>query len=238
MEFKRECWTKKDYEDLKSELRELAEEDFRIFQLKLIPGTDNILGVRTPKLKEIAIQIAKGDWSSFLQQVENNTFEETMLEGFVIGKIKTDFETILELSKAFVAKINNWAVCDLFCSNLKSCAKNKESTWEFIQPYLSSHMEYELRFAVVLGMDYLVEEKYLDKLFESYNKIKLEAYYVKMAVAWAISLCYVKFGSQTELFLLKNNLDDFTFNKALQKIVESNRVEEATKVRIRKMKRR
>ena len=39
-------------------------------------------------------------------------------------------------------------------------------------------------------------------------------------------------------FLKDNNLDDFTFNKALQKITESYRVDSETKKIIRTMKRK
>ena len=39
-------------------------------------------------------------------------------------------------------------------------------------------------------------------------------------------------------FLNDNRLDDFTFNKALQKITESYRVNDETKSIIRKMKRK
>lgn len=39
-------------------------------------------------------------------------------------------------------------------------------------------------------------------------------------------------------YLSHNTLDDFTFNKALQKITESYRVDQATKTTIRGMKRK
>ena len=58
-----------------------------------------------------------------------------------------------------------------------------------------------------------------------------------MAVAWAISVCYVKFEKETMALLLDNALDDFTYNKSLQKITESFRVSKEDKARIRKMKR-
>ena len=59
-----------------------------------------------------------------------------------------------------------------------------------------------------------------------------------MAVAWAISVCYVKFPEKTMQFLKNNNLDDFTYNKALQKMLESYRVEDKVNKILRKMKRK
>jgi len=58
-----------------------------------------------------------------------------------------------------------------------------------------------------------------------------------MAVAWAISICYVKDPLVTMNYLRNNSLDDFTYHKALQKITESNRVEKEDKNLIRQMKR-
>jgi len=57
-----------------------------------------------------------------------------------------------------------------------------------------------------------------------------------MAVAWAISLCFVKFEEKTMNYLKNNKLDDFTYNKSLQKICESLRVDKDTKAIIKSMK--
>jgi hypothetical protein len=70
------------------------------------------------------------------------------------------------------------------------------------------------------------------------DAVKHEGYYVKMAAAWAISICFVKYPEKTMAYLKKNNLDDFTFNKALQKIAESLQVDKEMKAIIRSMKRK
>ena len=58
-----------------------------------------------------------------------------------------------------------------------------------------------------------------------------------MAVAWAVSVCYVKFPEKTRAFLLNNELDDFTHNKSIQKIRESYRVSKAEKEELKGWKR-
>ena len=57
-----------------------------------------------------------------------------------------------------------------------------------------------------------------------------------MAIAWAISVCFVKFRDKTLDFLDVSNLDDFTYNKSLQKIRESNRVCKEDKDIVKRMK--
>ena len=58
-----------------------------------------------------------------------------------------------------------------------------------------------------------------------------------MAVAWAVSIYYVKFPDQTMNYLKNCGLDDFTYHKSLQKITESRCVNKEQKAVIRGMKR-
>ena len=58
-----------------------------------------------------------------------------------------------------------------------------------------------------------------------------------MAIAWAIQVCFVKFPEKTMELLKDNKIDNWTYNKALQKILESYKVDDKTKNNIRKMKR-
>ena len=79
----------------------------------------------------------------------------------------------------------------------------------------------------------------VDKLvLKELDNIRHDGYYVKMAVAWAISISYIKFEELTLDYLKNNNLDDYTYNKSLQKICESLKVDKATKDVIKGMKRK
>lgn len=222
----------------RQQIFELINEDYQKFASKLIPTIDNVLGVRLPALRKIAKEIAKSDWRTYLETTESEYFEEVMLQGMVLGYVKADIEEILSYITAFVPKIDNWSVCDSFCIGLKFTKVNQERVWEYLQPYLSSEKEYEIRFGVVMLLNYYIDDAYIDKVLQSLDRIKHEGYYVKMAVAWAISICYVKLPELTMSYLNKNTLDDFTYNKALQKITESYRVDMETKEQIRSMKRK
>jgi 3-methyladenine DNA glycosylase AlkD len=217
---------------------EMADEEYRKFSSSLIPNVDNILGVRLPELRKLAKNIAKGDWRTYLAQADNRYFEETMLQGLVIGYAKTDIEERLRYVADFVPRIDNWSVCDSFCTGLKFTKNYRSLMWDFLQPYLSSDKEYEIRFGVVMLLLYFVEDEYIERVLQWMDRIRHEGYYVKMAVAWAISVCYVKYPEPTMAFLKNNTLDDFTYNKALQKIIESLRVDSGTKHVLRSMKRR
>ena len=223
---------------IKQQLLELADEEYQQFSSALIPNISHVLGVRLPELRKMAKKIAREDWKAYIQQAESEYFEEIMLQGMVIGYVKTDIDEILRYVADFVPKIDNWSVCDSFCTGLKFTKTNMEKVWDFLQPYLVSTEEYEIRFGVVMLLDFYLEEAYLTQVLLLLDDIKHEGYYAKMAVAWAISICYVKFPAPVMTYLKDNSLDDFTFNKALQKITESYRVDQETKKGIRSMKRK
>ncbi|MED0705314.1 DNA alkylation repair protein [Aneurinibacillus aneurinilyticus] len=211
--------------------------DYQKFSAALIPTINNVLGVRLPELRKIAKKIVKGDWRTYLETAKDEYFEEIMLQGMVIGYVKTDIEELLSYVALFVPKIDNWSVCDSFCTGLKFTKENKERVWEFLQPYLSSKKEYEIRFGVVMLLDFYIETEYIERVLNLLDRVKHEGFYAKIAVAWAVSICYVKLPDSTMEYLRNNTLDDFTYNKALQKITESKRVDKETKNLIRSMKR-
>lgn len=224
-------------QEIKQILLNEAEDGYQRFSAKLIPNVNNVLGVRLPKLRKIAKEIYRTkDWQTFLQQ-DTEFLEETMLQGIVIGLVDQDIESLLNLVKNFVPKIDNWAVCDSFCAGLKYANKYKEEVWTFLQSYLGSEKEYDKRFAFVMLLNYFVDEKFLDKVFEIFDCFKDERYYAKMAVAWALSIYYIKFPEETLHYLKISKLDDWTFNKSIQKICESLRVDKITKESLRKLTR-
>ncbi|GGG13351.1 DNA alkylation repair protein [Paenibacillus aceti] len=223
---------------IKEQILELAEEDYRKFNAKLIPNIDNIVGVRLPALRKIAKRITRTDWRAYLAETEDDYFEETMLQGMVIGYAAKDIDEMLKYTAQFVPKINNWSVCDSFCVGLKLTKSHLDEVWTFLQPYLHSDQEYELRFGVVMLLEYYVLEEYIDRVLQILDGIRHEGYYVKMAVAWAISICFIKLPEPTMAYLQHSSLDLFTYNKALQKITESYRIAPATKQIIRGMKRK
>lgn len=223
---------------IKQELKELQDKKYQEFHKGLCPGITNIIGIRVPVLRNYAKDLLKHyEITEIMQNLDNKYYEEILLEGMLIGLSKKDYETTIKYIEQFVPKINSWAVCDTFCAGLKITKKHKEEMFEFLQKYLKSHKEFEIRFGVVMLLDYYIEEKYLNQLFEIFDSIENKEYYVQMAIAWAISICLIKFYDKTCEYLKIAKLDDFTYNKALQKGIESYRITKEQKEYLRKIKR-
>lgn len=219
------------------QLFELQDKKYKEFHSSLCPNVDNIIGVRIPELRKLAKQIAKENPKEFIENpVKKQYYEEIMLEGFVIGYMKATLEEKLHYLDNFIPEIDNWAVCDCTASTLKFIDKYKKEAWEYLQKYINSKKEFEKRFAIIILMDYYLTDEYIDKVLEIYNKIDSDQYYVQMGIAWAISVCFVKYREKTRKILDNNNLSTFTHNKSIQKIIESTRVDKETKEELKKLK--
>lgn len=224
--------------DIKQRLISESEKDFQKFSTKLIPNINNVLGIRIPKLRKIAKEVYKnGDWETFVNIDNLEYMEEVMLQGMVIGLIKKNPEDILNYVKNFVPKIDNWAVCDTFCSSLKFVSGNKKLVWDFIQPYFKSKKEYDIRFGYVMLLSYYIDTDFIDRVLKLIDEFKDERYYAKMAAAWALSICYITFPEKTFEYLKISKLDNWTFNKSIQKICESLRVDKSTRAMLKCLKR-
>lgn len=225
-------------EEIRTYLEEHAESKLQEFSSGLIPGTDPIIGVRVPVIRELAKMIAKEDWRSYLANARDDTYEEIALQGFVIGYAKADIDEILSYAKAFIPKIHDWSVNDGFCSTFKIARKHREKVWEFLMQYKESPNEFEQRVVAVMLMAHFLEEDYIDRVLAVWDALKHEGYYCKMGVAWGVATAYAKFPKETHAFLLDNHLDDFTYNKSIQKMLESYRISPEDKTVLRTMKRR
>ncbi|ETA79045.1 DNA alkylation repair protein [Youngiibacter fragilis] len=224
--------------EIRNSLLESAEERYREFTSKLLPGTGNILGVRLPKLRKIAKEIAKSDWRPYVESEGMLYYEETMLQGMVIGYADAVSAEKLELSRSFIPRIDNWGVCDSFCSGLKFTAKNPSHVWDFIQPYAASSDEFESRFASVMMLNYYITEEYIDRVLTAAARPASEGYYATAAAAWTLSVCYVRFPEKTFSVLYDEGIDETLRRMAIRKIIESRQVTEPDKELVRKLRKR
>ena len=223
---------------VKQKLQQLSDQKYKEFHSNLCQNTKvPILGVRVPILRQYAKELLQTYKMEELEQIDEQYYEEVMLKGMIIGlQNKSNFNNIINQIKEFVPKIDNWAVCDTFCAGLKITKKYKKEMFEFIKSYLNSTKEFELRFAIVMLLDYYIEEEYISEVLNILDNIKHKGYYVKMAVAWGVSVCLMKHYDITMQYLKICTLDDFTYNKSLQKAIESFRISDNRKEELRKLK--
>lgn len=219
------AYASSDYQQLLSRLESLADPKYREFHQGLVPGRTISYGIPVPRLRELAREVIKGDPEGFLGVSQPGSYEEIMIRGLVIAGMKLSMAERLPLAEGFLPLIDNWAVCDVFCGSFRlKKPEDRALMWNFLLPLFSDSREYYARFAAVMGLSHYVEEEHILQLLSLLAGMAQEPYYVRMAVAWAVSVCYVKFPGETLELLRRRVLPVFTQNKAIQKIRESRRV--------------
>lgn len=218
--------------NIREELFKLKDEKYKNFSSKLTKTKYPMIGVRIPSIKKLAKEIKKQD---YFNNVKNPFFEEVMLEGLLISKLN-NIEEVINKLRIFVNKIDDWSICDSVCASLKIVNKYKEDMWKFITSFKDSSEEFEVRFMLIMMLDYYLEEKYINRIFDIIDNLKCNKYYVKMAVAWLLATCFVKCEKETLLYIEDCKIDDFTFNKMISKCNDSFRISYELKQYLKKRK--
>lgn len=238
-----DLYLNKNFYTLRDYLFSIKDENYRKFNSKLIPNYPNIIGVRVPTLKNIVKNMKNMEYKSYLNEMEklyrDNQLlyhEERLIYGYIIGQLKENFLEKLKKIEIFIKFIDNWAICDSLGSSFKFLKEDKDNFYVFLKNKLKTNNIWEQRFILVSLLEFYIEDKYLKKIFNILEEIKAEDYYVKMAKAWLISVCYVKFEKETEEFLLKTRLEKWIINKSIQKIRESQKIDKEKKDKILKYK--
>ena len=131
---------------IKEDIFELQDDGYREFHSSLVPGEDKILGVRVPVLRKYAKELYSryaGDTEELIGIIDDEYYEEIMLQGMLIGfQKKIGADSLFRQIDGFVPKIRNWGICDVFCAGLKQVKKYPEETYEFLQKYLDTVFDF------------------------------------------------------------------------------------------------
>lgn len=219
------------------ELFELRDESYFQFHKKLIPTVpeDKIIGVRTPALRAYAKKVAKyPEVYEFLQELPHTYYEENNLHGALLGLLYKDVEAYIAELEKFLPYVDNWATCDMM--GAKVFKKNLPLVYEHVKKWINSEDVYTVRFGVVTLLGYFLEDAFEPEMLDLVAGIRTEEYYVKMAVAWYFSIALVKQYDATIPYLQKHVLPVWEHNKAIQKAIESYRIDSETKQYLRSLK--
>lgn len=213
--------TKSDYQKIIDYLYQNQDLEYRNFHLSL-KGASDMIGVRTPLLKKIAKEISKNDYIAFIKLNEKKYYEEKAILAYMLGYLKIDFDSLVSLIDESIDYFDSWALTDGLCSNLKIFKKYQKEGFNYINKLLERSNPWHVRIGLVLLLDYYINDNYIDKVLEISQNISNSDYYVMMANAWLVSVCYIKYPIKTQVILDK--LDNIIRRKAISKINDSRRV--------------
>ena len=206
-----------------------------------LPGR-RILGLHTPEMKQTAKELARqadvlevihGFEEEHRQDRFSLAYEETVIWGLTVNALKCTWEERKALLKAYIPVLDNWAVCDSFCCNAKWALKlSPQALWDFLLPYYYSDKEFEVRFAIVMSMCYLLNEEWLPTVFCQLEAIRLSdvvseysfpnpPYYVRMGMAWLLATALAKYPDATRMFMNRTSLPEDVKRLYVRKARES-----------------
>ena len=222
--------------EITEKLRELSDEEYRLFQLKLMPSVteDRVLGVRTPLLRKFAKELAKDpDIENFLTDIPHRYYDETNLHGFIISECK-DYEKSVAYVDAILPYVDNWATCDLLSP--KAFKKNRDKLIKDIDRWLASDKTYTVRFGIEMLMSHFLDEDFRPEYLEKLTAIQSGEYYVNMMLAWFFATALAKQWDDTVKYIEEKRLSVWVHNKTIQKAVESYRITDDRKACLKAMK--
>ena len=109
-------------------------------------------------------------------------------------------------------------------SNLLNELSRDNSYYDVALDLIKSEKEFYIRAGLIIMLDHYVDDTHIQDILKQVDRINTDVYYVNMARAWLISICFIKYREETLDYLKNNNLDKFTFNKAISKMCDSYRV--------------
>lgn len=219
--------------NIREYLEQNIDKEYLKFQSSL--NVSNMLGVRSPKLLEIAkYAIKDNSYIDFINE-KHKYHEENIIHMYILSLIK-DKEFVHKELDRIVPKIDNWAFCDSL-NKLKIIDKNREYFYDLIEKYKKSNKEFEIRFVIIMLLSHYVCDNYIDDILKIIEEVNNSYYYTKMAIAWLLCELMIKYRTKLLNYLKESNLDDFTINKGIQKMRESYRVSDNDKEYLLKFKR-
>ena len=221
-------------------LEALADGEYRALNETVTPGHGEMLGVRLPDLRALAKELLKGDWRGFLLASRAHPlFELRMLHGIALGGAKCGIGERIGLIDAFLPHVDNWAVCDTLCSSLKPRPAERDALFDYACACAETDVEFRKRFGLVMLMNgAFAEPAYVRRALDIYRRFAHPGYYARMGAAWGLATLYLRDRDGVLDILRSGALDDFTHNKAIQKIQESFRVTPEDKALARALRRK
>ncbi|MBQ9603927.1 MAG: DNA alkylation repair protein [Firmicutes bacterium] len=220
--------------EIKAWILSNADEKFVAFSAGLMPGTENVAGIKTPVLKAYAKELAKrDDIGDFLSALPHKYFEENQLHAFVVA-LEKDFDKCIEQTEKFLPYIDNWGTCDQFSPAVFK--KHKAKLLPYAEKWTASDAVYTIRYGIGTLMRHFLDDNFETRFADMAAAVQNDEYYVMMMKAWYFATALAKHWEAVIPYIAQNRLDKTTHNKAIQKAVESYRITDEKKAYLRTLR--
>lgn len=225
--------------EVKEYLLNNQDKKYKDFSLELnIYHNYKSIGVRIPVIRDYARKLSKEYPLDYLiKTIDEEYYEEILLKGFIIGNYQDlTYNELVYYINNHLPKVKDWSMCDTFVASLKITKRYLNELWDFIYEKLQSSNEFDVRFSLVMLLNYYINDSYKDKIYEVIKNVKQEDYYVKMANAWLLSYMFINYFDETINYIKKNKIDSWTLRKGITKSIESFKLSDEKKKILKKIR--
>lgn len=206
------------------------------FIAKLIPTLpkEKFIGIRSPEYKKIVKELPDvEEVSAFMKALPHEYYEENILQGALINRIK-DFDSCIEEVERFLPYVDNWAVCDGLQPTV--FRKNTAAIKRKLPEWIASEATYTRRFGMHMLMTHFLDDAFDEALLSQPADLRSGEYYVNMMTAWLFAEALTKQWETAIAYIEERRLDKWTHNKAIQKAIESYRITDEQKEYLRSLR--
>ena len=216
-------------------LEKYIDKSYREFNSKLIPGVENVLGIRIPALRNIIKEMNEDGREEFLNSLPHRWHEENIMHMIIITEEK-DFDKAKEMLLNFLPYVDNWQVSDVGIPKSFKSTKDREGLLEFVKILISKEATYFKRYGIFILMKLFLDDFYNSEVLDMVANIKSEEYYVNMMRAWFFQEAMVKRYGDAIKYLEDKKLDRFTHLKTISKCVDSRKIDEKMKLYLKSLR--
>ena len=215
-----------------------SEENYKEFSEKLVKTKFDIVGIRVGKLRKYAKELLLEYGIEALSMLSDNTYEEVMLQGFIVAYYNTSLEGKKKLINNYLHKCDCWSLIDGFASTLKLKGKDYDSGWKMLEDYKNNQLllqqnPYIERFVLCLSMNLYLNDQYINDVLKYCENLTNRDYTVKMANAWLLATAAIKYFDEVINVIIK--MDEETLRYFKGKIRDSYRISKDKKERVKKI---
>lgn len=224
-------WSKDDIKKFEDYLYSLRREDKIVWTKNIVMTNKKVLAITSDILKMISKQISEGNYLSFLDNMPHTYHEETIIDAYLINKIKD-----INLQKKYILKLSkytdSWSTVDTFKYKVKN---HEEEHLSIAQEFIHSDDIFQKRIGVRILFSFVKKDEYTQRIFEFLKELKNEdEYYVNMACAWLICELFIYKKNPTFNFIKSKSTNKFVINKAISKCCDSYRISKIDKDALKK----
>lgn len=237
MNLNREIWLNENRDEFESFLESFRRRDKEEWSRKILNSKLDVLAIPTKTIHDIAQEISKGNYQSFLELRIFSSYESIAIYGMILSNIR-DFQLMNYYLNIYLDVMENWAHCDLL--SLPITSDNKNEFISLSNKYLTDSRTFVRRLSLMILFQMIKDESILSIVFKHLQKLKEEdEYYVIMMAGWLLSECIILYRDQTLDFINRNSgLNKKIVNKGIQKCRESRRLTQIEKDQLLSIKRK